>query len=247
MTAPLITRATNDVIPASDHNDVKSYIEDGTYRVNTLSLSIGGVATIDSSRTWVGAAIPVTSGGTGSAYFTVAGPSNTRTYTFPDADTTMVGTTTNQVLTTKTLTDPIINLDANGLFYDTTPTSNTTGSGFKITGTAGENLVAGDVCYYKSDGKFWKAVATAEVTTLGLLGLCTTTINTNNTGIILLRGVFRLDSWTWTTAQELYVHTTGGSPTSTKPSTATQVVRVIGYALDADNLIFDPDGTYVTI
>ena len=49
MAAPLVDRSTGDVIPASDHNDVKSYIEDGTYRVNTLSLSIGGTEVIDST------------------------------------------------------------------------------------------------------------------------------------------------------------------------------------------------------
>ena len=50
MTAPLVDRNTGDIIPASDHNDVKDYIEYGTYRVNTLSLSIGGSEIIDSSR-----------------------------------------------------------------------------------------------------------------------------------------------------------------------------------------------------
>ena len=50
MSAPLIERSTGDVIPASDHNDVKDYIEDGTYRVNTLSLSVGGTEVIDANR-----------------------------------------------------------------------------------------------------------------------------------------------------------------------------------------------------
>ena len=49
MAAPLVERTTNDLVPASDHNDVKDYIEDGTYRVNTLSLNIGGNEIIDSS------------------------------------------------------------------------------------------------------------------------------------------------------------------------------------------------------
>lgn len=50
MAAPVVERSTGDTIPASDHNDVKDYIEDGTYRVNTLSLSVGGTEIIDSSR-----------------------------------------------------------------------------------------------------------------------------------------------------------------------------------------------------
>lgn len=47
MTAPLVDRNTGDVIPASDHNDVKDYIEDGAYRVNTSALSINGSSVID--------------------------------------------------------------------------------------------------------------------------------------------------------------------------------------------------------
>ena len=46
MAAPVVERSTGDVIPASDHNDVKDYIEDGTYRINTLSLNIQGVGEI---------------------------------------------------------------------------------------------------------------------------------------------------------------------------------------------------------
>lgn len=48
--APLVERSTGDVIPVSDHNDVKEYIEGGTYRVNTLALHIGGIETISVSR-----------------------------------------------------------------------------------------------------------------------------------------------------------------------------------------------------
>jgi len=50
MSPPLVVRSTGDVIPASDHNDVANYIEDGTYRVNTLSLEVGSVEVIDTNR-----------------------------------------------------------------------------------------------------------------------------------------------------------------------------------------------------
>jgi len=50
MSPPLVDRNTGDVIPAADHNDVKDYVEDGTYRVNTLSLNIGGTEIISSGR-----------------------------------------------------------------------------------------------------------------------------------------------------------------------------------------------------
>ena len=50
MAAPLVDRSTGDIIPADDHNDVKSYLEDATYRVNTQSLSVGGASVITASR-----------------------------------------------------------------------------------------------------------------------------------------------------------------------------------------------------
>lgn len=50
MAPPLVDRATNDLIPASDHNDVKDYLEDAAYRINTLSLNVGGTEVISSTR-----------------------------------------------------------------------------------------------------------------------------------------------------------------------------------------------------
>lgn len=50
MAAPLVERSTGDIISSSDHNDVKTYIEDGAYRVNTLALEIGATEVISNTR-----------------------------------------------------------------------------------------------------------------------------------------------------------------------------------------------------
>ena len=50
MAPPLVERSTGDLIPASDQNDIIAYIEDGTYRVNTLSLNIGGTEVLTDAR-----------------------------------------------------------------------------------------------------------------------------------------------------------------------------------------------------
>lgn len=43
MTPPLINRSTGQVVQADHMNDIKAYIEDGTYRVNSKRLEIQGV------------------------------------------------------------------------------------------------------------------------------------------------------------------------------------------------------------
>jgi len=40
MAAPLVTRNTGDIIPASDHNDILEYIETGTYRINAKNMVV---------------------------------------------------------------------------------------------------------------------------------------------------------------------------------------------------------------
>ena len=46
----LVERFTGDVIPASDHNDVKAIIEDATYPINTDALSINDTVVISDDR-----------------------------------------------------------------------------------------------------------------------------------------------------------------------------------------------------
>ena len=60
MAAPLVTRSTGDIIPASDHNDLMEYLEDGTYRINTLSLNVEGYGEVVSSTgAWTGTGGPM--------------------------------------------------------------------------------------------------------------------------------------------------------------------------------------------
>ena len=49
MAAPLVTHSVGDVISPGHVNDIADYIENGTYRVNTLSLNIQGTGEIITS------------------------------------------------------------------------------------------------------------------------------------------------------------------------------------------------------
>jgi hypothetical protein len=113
MAAPLVTRSTGDIIPASDHNDVMAYVESGTYRVNTtyvvnqpvtLPTSLGtvGVIAYDTSTStlkfsnnggtaWTSMGSGVPSGSEGNSLFWVSGAWTAQSKLSYDATNTAIG------------------------------------------------------------------------------------------------------------------------------------------------------------
>ena len=140
-----------------------------------------------------------------------------------------------------------IEIGGGSVVWPWTLSADHTCSGDVITATAGESVVIGDVCYLKSDGKFWKADADAVATTKGMLAMATGSISADASGTFLIKGLIRDDTWAWTVGAELFVSLTPGNPTATAPSATGDVVRIIGYAKGADYVWFDPDKTYVEI
>jgi len=111
--------------------------------------------------------------------------------------------------------------------------------------TAGESLVAGNLCYLKSDGKYWKADASVDTTCSQDLLMCDATISADATGKFVEFG-----EWTTTglTAGSIYyVSETGGAITTTAPTTSTSIVRIVGTALSTTVLKFKPDESYVEV
>lgn len=108
-------------------------------------------------------------------------------------------------------------------------------------GTAGETLVATDLCYYKtSDQRWWKADADAIATCLGMkLAVAQGGATAGNTLNMLGGGLNK--NFTGLTAGAAYFvsNTTGGI--STTPGT---YARFIGRAVSTTNLHFDPDNGY---
>lgn len=119
--------------------------------------------------------------------------------------------------------------------------------GMVATFTVGEGVVIGDVCYFKNDGKMWKMDADAEATVKGLPGMATGTILAAASGVFLMRGFMRDDTWTWTVGAELYASITPGNPTETKVSASGDVIRIVGWVYSADILCFDPSPDYFEI
>lgn len=117
------------------------------------------------------------------------------------------------------------------------------GKALTIVGTAGENLVAGNLCYLKSDGKYWKASHAAASTSTTKLAIANATINTDVTGEFIVYGTF---TTTGLTAGSNYFVGTAGAITTTTPTTEDYVIRPIGTALSTTKLEFQPSTSWIT-
>ena len=117
---------------------------------------------------------------------------------------------------------------------------------------AGEDLTAGEVVYFKSDGKVHKAVATAAATSR-CTAMCVATVSANAMGPFLLEGFARFDSEfpTWTVGGALFTPEAETSsknvPEQTAPDTDGDFVQVIGYAVSTDAVYFKPDSTVIEV
>tara|TARA_R110002073_G_scaffold328921_1_gene510744 strand:- start:103 stop:1278 length:1176 start_codon:yes stop_codon:yes gene_type:complete len=109
------------------------------------------------------------------------------------------------------------------------------------------SMITGALYHYKSDGTWELADADAVATCDGLLGIALGAASDTNG--ILLRGMVTLDHDPGAVGDVLFVSTTSGDITATAPSGNTDIVRVVGYCLDASNgqIWFNPDGTFVEV
>lgn len=130
------------------------------------------------------------------------------------------------------------------------PTSQTA-TGIKVSWTYGESITLGDLLYYKSDGKVYKAdatsLATAKYPVLGL-ALATASSGAND---VLLRGIYK-DSTKWTGGTALtvggicYSSATAGGTTQTQPSSADNIIQIVGIATATDTIYFNPSPDFIT-
>jgi len=128
-------------------------------------------------------------------------------------------------------------------------------SGTTLAGIAGENLVFGDVVYYKNNAKVYKAKADSA-TTMVCMGIVTADALANASVVLLVDGLIRSSSvFSFTIGGQassasaiVYVsETAAGNVTQTRSTTSTHIVQIIGYAVTADVLNFKTDYTYIEI
>ena len=64
---------------------------------------------------------------------------------------------------------------------------------------------------------------------------------------LLLRGIARDDTWSFTPGAQLYVDTTAGTITETRPSGSGDFVQVVGWAKTATIIFFEPSPDYAEV
>jgi len=148
-------------------------------------------------------------------------------------------TTTTSSPTFATVTANLTLPDAGKITIDVSPDSDHTATGIIASYTAGENLVYGNLCYLKSDGKWWKSDADTAATMPGMK-MALATISADAAGLFLCWGVARDDSWAWTIGGMIYASTDGGGLTQTAPSGDGDQIQIVGKAKTATTIFFHP-------
>jgi len=121
-----------------------------------------------------------------------------------------------------------------------------------IDGTAGATLAFGDLVYLAVADSRWELADADAASTSGtvLLGICVLAAAADgNATKILLHGTVRADTAfpALTVGAPVYVSTTAGDVQVAAPSATDDVVRVLGYALTADSMYFNPSPDHITI
>ena len=131
-------------------------------------------------------------------------------------------------------TDPISRLTADGQWY---------GEALAIGGIG--SPTAENVYYLNSGGSWTLTDADAAASSKGLLAIATTGAGFDR-GMVI-RGFFKNTSWSFTVGATLYLSTTAGAITQTAPSGTGDIVRVVGYAIAADEIFFNPSPDWIEI
>lgn len=122
-------------------------------------------------------------------------------------------------------------------------------SGIVITGTAGSAMTSGEVIFLASDGKWDKVDGILDGTDTGFskqLGITLTTGNDTDAIEILVYGKVRSAKFpALTVGSPVYLSDTAGELVVAQPSTDNFCIRVVGLAITAEDLFFNPSNDYI--
>jgi hypothetical protein len=111
--------------------------------------------------------------------------------------------------------------------------------GVRVNFVAGEDLSFGEACYMTSSGKWNKADA-SSYSTGRAMAMAAESISADSTGKFLLMGFARNDAWSWSVGEELYLSENSGELTQTPPITSNSTTQLLGIAINATRVYFNP-------
>jgi hypothetical protein len=112
---------------------------------------------------------------------------------------------------------------------------------------AGTAITAGQVVRLNSSAKWVQTDADAASTSVGLIALALQTKSLDEAILVALGGSFvRVNAWNWTPGATIYLSVDVGGLSESQPSGSDDVIRVIGFAVSADVIWFNPSQDYIT-
>lgn len=125
-------------------------------------------------------------------------------------------------------------------------------TGTTVTGVGGATIAFGDLVTLDKDDSRWELVdisvaAAATGDARGILGIAATSSTDGGAITVLLNGIVRADANfpALTIGAAVYASTTGDIVVA-QPTTTDHVIRIVGYALTADEIYFNPDNAWIT-
>ena len=148
---------------------------------------------------------------------------------------------------TGTVTLPTTQLGEASIKLDSVLSADEKWSGITTSGTAGATLAVGDLCYLNADDSRWELVdANLSDGYDKQLGMCILASTDGNATEMLVFGKIRSAAFpAFTVGSPLYISETAGDITHTQPKTADVAIRLVGFALTAEDMLFNPSNDYI--
>ena len=170
---------------------------------------------------------------------------------------TTFDSTTGKIIqnSTVTLDAGVITLPENGaIALDPAGSADGKFSGITFTATAGETFAFGDIVYLKAADSEWYLADASAVGTAGTVAIAIAVSSGADAGActLMLSGIIRADAGfpTLTIGAPVYISETGtttNTATVTAPATTDAVVKIVGYALTANEMLVQISPDHLTV
>lgn len=232
---PAITLTLGAITPTT--------VNGNTVTTGTGTLTLGAGKTLTASNTLTltatdGSTLSIGTGGTlGTAAYTASTAYATSTQ----------GTTADNALPKAggTMSGPITLGENTSIALDPAGSADGKYSGITVTGTAGTTLAFGDLVYLAVADSRWELTDADASATGGpvMVGMCVLAAAGDGSATnILLQGIIRADAKfpALTIGAPVYLGETAGAIQVAIPTGADNVIRVVGFAITADEIYFNP-------